>query len=318
MERLREQIGQVAATPLPVLLAGETGTGKEVAARALHVASGRAGPFVPVDCAALTASLIESELFGHAKGAFTGADQRRDGLVTAAERGTFFLDEVGELPLPAQTRLLRLLEAGTYRPVGHNEERRADIRVVAATWRDLRERVHAGAFREDLYHRLSVVVLTLPALRQRPEDLPELMQHFLKDACGTQREPPLLDPGARATLARWTWPGNVRELRNVARYLAAMVPGAVVRRRDLPEALLGSPPPVGHPGQLDEVRTDLSYKEARRHWLDQFQIRYVEALLDAHGGNVSAAARAADMDRSSIQRILKRARSPAEADDPSG
>jgi transcriptional regulator with AAA-type ATPase domain len=151
MQRLRARLHQVARTPLPVLLVGETGTGKEVAARVLHEASGRPGPFVPVDCGALSPSLVEAELFGYERGAFTGANQRREGLVRAAHRGTFFLDEIGELTLEAQTRLLRLLESGTYRPLGAEQELSADLRIVAATWRDLKERVDEGRFRRDLY-----------------------------------------------------------------------------------------------------------------------------------------------------------------------
>ncbi|HHO54196.1 MAG TPA: sigma-54-dependent Fis family transcriptional regulator [Deltaproteobacteria bacterium] len=314
METLRRRISQVAPTPLPVLLSGETGTGKEVAARTLHESSGRSGAFIPVDCAALSQSLVETELFGHERGAFTGAHQRREGLVHAARGGTFFLDEVGELPMETQTRLLRLLEQGTYRPVGDQLERRSDIRVVAASWRDLRQRVAEGAFREDLYHRLTIVELRLPALRERIGDIELLFEHFLNDACAGSRHPPDLEPEVRVHLRRWPWPGNVRELRNVASYVAAMTPGGRVRMEDLPPALLRPPPevssselPLGF--SSTEVRIDLPYMDARRLFLDDFQQRYVEAILEAHGGNVSAAARAAGMDRRSIQRIMKRARS---------
>jgi len=310
---LRKRISQAAATPLPVLLSGETGTGKEVAARLLHEQSGRRGSFVPVDCAALSHSLVETELFGHERGAFTGAHQRREGLIHAARGGTFFLDEVGELPLETQTRLLRLLEQGTYRPVGDQAERRSDIRVVAASWRDLRQRVAEGAFREDLYHRLTIVELRLPALRERVEDIELLFEHFVGMADTGGRLTPTLEAAVRVHLRRWPWPGNVRELRNVACYVAAMTPGGRVRMEDLPPALLRAPPevpdaymPVGL--SADAVRIDLPYMEARRLFLDDFQQRYVEAILEAHEGNVSAAARAAGMDRRSIQRIVKRAR----------
>jgi len=314
LARLRRRLVQVADKPLPVLLTGETGTGKEVCARTLHDLSGRPGPFIPVDCAALSSSLVETELFGHERGAFTGASTRREGLVYAARGGTFFLDEVGELPMQTQTRLLRLLEQGTYRPVGDQRERKADLRVVAATWRDLRQGVAEGTFREDLYHRLSIVELRLPSLRERLDDLDLLFDHFMAEASDRAgRMPPVLDPNVRVHLRRWPWPGNIRELRNVASYVAAMTPGGRVRMEDLPPTLLRPPPevPDARVGvaatTADDVRIDLPYMDARRLFLDDFQQRYVAAILEAHDGNVSAAARAAGMDRRSIQRILKRA-----------
>ncbi|MEZ4238511.1 MAG: sigma-54 dependent transcriptional regulator [Myxococcota bacterium] len=311
---LRKRVRQVAATPLPVLITGETGTGKEAVARTLFELSDRAdGPFVPVDCAALSNSLVETELFGHERGAFTGAAQRREGLVYAARGGVFFLDEVGELPLETQTRLLRLLEANTYRPVGDSAERTADIRVLAATWRDLRKAVAEGTFREDLYHRLTIVELRVPPLRERVADIDELFEHFLRDATPAGTLPPGIEPAVRVHLRRWPWPGNVRELRNVAQYVAAMTTGARVGMADLPPSLLRPPPelpdtalPMVFPAS--EIRIDLPYMEARRLFLDDFQQRYVEAMLEAHQGNVSAAARAAGMDRRSIQRIVKRGR----------
>ena len=315
MQRLRQRVEHVASTPLPVLVTGETGTGKEVVARLLHDASGRAGTFVPVDCAALSHTLIESELFGHERGAFTGASHRREGLVRTADGGTFFLDEIGELPLEMQTRLLRLLEQGTYRPVGAQEERQADIRVIAATWRDLRERVQEGAFRQDLFHRLTIIELDIPPLRERVEDVLVLLEHFMERAAAeNDREPPQLTASAQRTLLDWPWPGNVRELRNVANYITAMTRGDRVTTQDLPPTLMRPPPTLsgsrwkGVVG-LAEVRVDLPYMEARRLYLDDFQLRYVEAILEAHDGNVSAAARAAGMDRRSIQRIMARLKS---------
>lgn len=312
MVRLRQRIERVAATPLAVLIGGETGTGKEVVARQLHAMSGRTGPFVPVDCAALSPSLVEAELFGHERGAFTGANQRRDGLVAAARGGTFFLDEVGELPLEVQTRLLRLLEGATYRPVGSQDERRADIRVIAATWRNLEARVREGAFREDLYHRLTIVELITPPLRDRPEDIEELLVQFMEAEAGlTGRTPPRLEASVRAHLRRWPWPGNVRELKNVASYITSMTQGGRVTLADLPRNLHRASPEMPHASSEiafsgADLRIDLPYMEARRLWLDDFQQRYVEAVLDAHDGNVSAAARAAGMDRRSIQRIIGR------------
>jgi len=313
IESLRGRLRTIAPTPLPVLIRGETGTGKEVVARLLHERSGRTGPFIPIDCGSLTQSLVETELFGHERGAFTGANQRRDGLVSAARGGTFFLDEIGELPLVTQTRLLRLLENGTYRPVGSQDQRRADIRVVAATWRDLRERVAEGLFREDLYHRLTIVELVIPPLRDRTEDIGLLFDHFVGQFAGEGRRL-LLEASAKSHLESWPWPGNVRELRNAAQYVAAMAPGTRVRVEDLPPQLLLAPPQLparsSFTGAIaaNPVRTDLPYMEARRLFLDDFQLRYVESQLEACDGNVSAAARAAGMDRRSIQRILARAR----------
>ena len=312
---LRRRIRQVAPTPLPVLLTGDTGTGKEAAARSLHELSGRTGPFVAVDCAALSPTLVETELFGHERGAFTGAHQRRDGLVGAARGGTFFLDEIGELPPETQTRLLRLLEEGTYRPVGDPEERRADIRVVAATWRDLRHRVAEGSFRADLYHRLATVELELPSLRERVEDIDALFEVFLAEAAAESGHAvPDLSPAVRVHLRRWPWPGNVRELRNVASFVAAMTQRAEVQMTDLPPALQRPPPELPDAARFvfpsSQIRIDLPYMDARRAFLDDFQQRYVEAILAAHDGNVSAAARAAGMDRRSIQRIVGRSRAP--------
>lgn len=315
IQDVRRRLEQVAQVPLPVLLIGETGTGKEVAARCVHELSGRPGAFIPVDCAALSPTLVETELFGHERGAFTGASHQRDGLVHAAHRGTFFLDEIADLPAAVQTRLLRLLQEGTYRPVGANEERSADIRVIAATWKDLGEAVREGRFRQDLYHRLAVVELRLPPLRERPGDVDALLEHFLAiEQPSRRRRAPRLDAAARGHLRAWPWPGNVRELRNVASYLSAMVSSDRITIDHLPPQLLRAPPAVADGGSHAPigngmvVRTDLPYMEARRLWLDEFQRRYVSSLLEAHDGNVSAAARAAGMDRRSIQRILGRTR----------
>ena len=322
IQLLRSQVARTAPTPLPILVTGETGTGKEVVARLIHAQSGRTGPFVPVDCGALAPTLVETELFGHERGAFTGANTRRDGLVHAARGGTFFLDEVGELPLEAQTRLLRLLEAGTYRPVGGLEERRADIRVVAATWRDLTGAVERGTFRRDLFHRLAIVDLRLPPLRERGGDALVLLDTFLRDAArAARRTPPLLEPATRQLLERWRWPGNLRELKNLAQVLAALAPPRV-RPDDLPAPYRGGALPAQPPtaaGEALAIRADLPYLEARRLWLDAFQDRYVAAILDRHGGNISAAARASGMDRRSIQRARSRQFSPAsDADDEPG
>ncbi len=211
-----ERLRRIAPTPATVLLTGESGTGKEVAARALHRMSNRAaGSFVPVNCAAIAAELIESELFGHVKGAFTGAQQSREGLFYYARGGTLFLDEIGELPAAAQAKLLRVLEERRIRPVGSEQEIPVDVRVIAATNRDLKAEVAAQRFRQDLYYRLQVVEVTLPPLRERPEDLPLLIDHFMGQLAPYLDVPRLeLDGRTLARLAAYDWPGNVRELRN--------------------------------------------------------------------------------------------------------
>jgi len=217
MHVLCERLRRIAPTPATVLLTGESGTGKEVAARALHGMSSRAvGPFVPLNCAAIAAELIESELFGHVRGAYTGAQQSREGLFYYARGGTLFLDEVSELPLPAQAKLLRVLEERRIRPVGSEQEIPVDVRVVAATNRDLRAEVAAHRFRQDLYYRLQVVELNLPPLRERVEDIPALLEHFI-GLLAPYLGVPRLAPDARtlARMAAYDWPGNVRELKNL-------------------------------------------------------------------------------------------------------
>ncbi|MBX3685064.1 MAG: sigma 54-interacting transcriptional regulator, partial [Rhodocyclaceae bacterium] len=210
-------IKRVAPTPSTVLILGESGVGKEVAARALHQMSPRAGrPFVPVNCAAISAELIESELFGHTKGAFTGASENRNGLFFYANGGTLFLDEIGELPLPLQTKLLRVLEERRIRPIGSAKEVPVDVRVIAATNRDLRSEVVGGGFREDLFYRLEVLTIEIPPLRLRAGDIAVLAAHFNRLLSARLGLPPLaITPEVAARLAAYAWPGNVRELRNL-------------------------------------------------------------------------------------------------------
>ena len=214
MIKVCERLKRIAPTPATVLLSGESGTGKEVAARALHRMSLRAtGPFVPVNCAAISAELIESELFGHIKGAYTGAQQSREGLFYYARGGTLFLDEISELPPAAQAKLLRVLEERRIRPVGSEQEVAVDVRVIAATNRDLKTEVAAQRFRQDLYYRLQVLEVTLPPLRDRPEDIQLLVEHFMAQLTPNLGVPPLsLDPRTLARMADYDWPGNVREL----------------------------------------------------------------------------------------------------------
>src|SRR5574343_1518255 len=217
MQAACDRLKRIAPTPATLLLSGESGTGKEVAARAVHRMSQRAaGPFVPLNCAAIAAELIESELFGHVKGAYTGAQQSREGLFYYARGGTLFLDEISELPLAAQAKLLRALEERRIRPVGSEQEIAVDVRVIAATNRDLKAEVAAQRFRQDLYYRLQVLEITLPPLRERPEDIPPLVAHFMAQLTPALGVAPLqLDPRTAARLSDYDWPGNVRELRNL-------------------------------------------------------------------------------------------------------
>ena len=285
---------RAARSDATVLLAGETGTGKELAAHSLHDASPRAArPFVVVDCASIPGELLEAELFGHARGAFTGAVADRVGAFEAAHGGTIFLDEIGELPLGLQPKLLRVLEAREVKPVGERDYRSIDVRVVAATHRDLPTEVAAGRFRSDLYYRLAVIEVRMPALRDRRADLPHVVGALLDDLGATPEERArIAAPEALAELARHAWPGNIRELRNhVERVLAlGSAPLAVARAPDAAFDLA------------------LPLREARDQWNRELEKRYVTALLEAHGGNVSAAARAAGIDRSHLHRLIARSR----------
>jgi DNA-binding NtrC family response regulator len=286
---------RAAASQVTVLLEGETGTGKEGAAEAIHGESARRErPFLVVDCGAIPATLLERELFGHEKGAFTGADERAAGVFEAAHGGTVLLDEIGELPLELQPKLLRVLEQRQVRPLGATGHKSVDVRIIAATNRDLRALVNDGLFRSDLYFRLAVLTVRIPPLRNRPEDIPLLSQHMLGEL-GASREVAarLLAPDAMARMQRGAWPGNVRELRN---YLERCL-------------VLEQPLPTGESASAPEelaVDTTLSYSEAKRRVLDAFERRYLETLLGRHRGNVAQAARAAGMDRVYVYKLLQR------------
>jgi transcriptional regulator with GAF, ATPase, and Fis domain len=297
---------RIAPTDAAVLLEGETGTGKDVIARSIHQTSPRKDkPFVVVDCGAVSYSLIESELFGHERGAFTGAVAARQGAFELAGRGTVFLDEVGELPLDVQPKLLRVLESGEFRRVGGNRTLRAEARVVAATKRDLKAEVERGKFREDLYFRLAVVPIAVPPLRTRREDVPPLVDRFLDLA--KKRDPAAarisLSPATLSALTAHDWPGNVRELRNVldrAIYIATAGGENDVKLVDLPvTATTGA----GSPGNFDPEK---SYREVRETFEAEFERRYVSWLLGRHGDNISAAARAAKMDRKHLYDLARR------------
>ena len=298
---------RIAPTDASVLLEGETGTGKDVLARSVHDRSSRREePFVVVDCGAVSYNLIESELFGHERGAFTGAFAARQGAFELAGRGTLFLDEIGELPLDVQPKLLRVLESGDYRRVGSNRPQQNAARIIAATKRNLREEVARGKFREDLYFRLSVVPITVPPLRQRREDIPALVEHFLEVARqkgGGGGRPVTVSRETLAALSAHDWPGNVRELRNVldrAVYLATATGDSDLRLVDLPVS------PVAEGRLPVEFDPSQSYREARSAFEAEFELRYVRWLLGRHEGNISAAARQARMDRKYLSDLVKK------------
>ncbi len=306
---------RVAATDLTVLLEGETGTGKELAAEGLHDASGRAGQFVAINCGAIPRELLESELLGHEKGAFTGADRPRPGAFLSADRGTVFLDEVGELPLDMQAKLLRVLERREVKAVGADRARSVDVRVIAATNRSLAREVSAGRFRQDLYFRLAVVVVRIPPLRTRAGDVRMLAEH-IQDELARKRVaaglPPLarLDERAMAMLLRYDFPGNVRELRNVVERWAVL--GAVGQPGDPAAWGAGAAAPSGDrastPGgsDVDGALLSLPYHEAKDAWVERFERAYLTALLERCDGNVSKAAREAGVDRRHVQRMMGR------------
>ncbi|MEL6215458.1 MAG: sigma-54 dependent transcriptional regulator, partial [Pseudomonadota bacterium] len=237
---VRQLIDQVAPSAATVLVTGESGTGKEVVARLLHENSGRTGEFVAVNCGAIPQDLLESELFGHEKGAFTGASALRKGRFEQADHGTLFLDEIGDMPMAAQTRLLRVLQDGEYTTVGGRTPLQTDVRIVAATHRDLRQLIAQGLFREDLYYRLNVVPLRMPALRERLEDIPDLVTHFLRRGVKTGLPSRSLAPDAMHRLKRYDWPGNVRELENLVNRLMALNAHDVISEDIVAEALAPS------------------------------------------------------------------------------
>ncbi len=294
--RLMAQVERAAQSQAAVLLEGESGTGKEVLARALHTIGPRAAaPFEVVDCGALVPALVASELFGHEKGAFTGADRQHIGAFERAGAGTVFLDEIGELPLGLQSSLLGALERKKYRRVGGQKELPFAARILSATHRDLRAQINANAFRLDLFYRLAVVTLKVPPLRERPEDIPLLVEHFLRDAGHTGPRAALVSDQALASLSAQSWPGNVRELRNTIEALLAM--------GEMPE---GAPAaPINDADPFAAV-VGLPYKQARDAVLRAFESRYVPHVLERAEGNIAKAARDANMDRSHLMEMMKK------------
>ena len=290
------RIARIAKDDATVLVQGETGTGKELVAKTIHELSLRAAePFIVVDCGALPENLLESELFGHAKGSFTGAAQSRAGAFEYADRGTVFLDEIGELPLAMQPKLLRVLESRTVRRIGESNQRPVQIRIIAATHRDLRRMVNDGTFREDLYFRLAVLPIVVPPLRDRLEDIPDLVRSFLPDAGALQ-------PELLGELAKRPWLGNVRELRNfVAR--ARVLGAADALGDDGPTSSRAAPTSAE---SFPAIDTGESFREIRTRWLDHLEREYVKKLLATHQGNISAVGKAAGLDRTYIYRLIRK------------
>jgi DNA-binding NtrC family response regulator len=297
-----ETVRKVAETDLTVLVRGESGTGKELVAQALHQRSARrAKPFIAVNCAAISKELVESELFGHEKGAFTGADARRVGKFEAANGGTIFLDEIGDMAPETQAKVLRVLQEKSFEPVGGNRVVSVDVRVVAATHRDLEAEVKNGRFREDLYYRLKVVEMTLPPLRERLEDVPLLAERFIHAVAERLgRAPKHPSSEALARLTRHAWRGNVRELRNVIERAVVLASGPEITPADL--ALDGEELPAD---AATNIAIGVPFRDAKRITVESFERAYLMRALREHGGNVSRTAEAIGMVRQSLQQKIR-------------
>jgi DNA-binding NtrC family response regulator len=306
MARVFELIKKAARSEANILILGESGTGKELIARAIHANSPRAAqPFVPVDCASLPEHLLESELFGHEKGAFTDATRSKPGLFETAHRGTLFLDEIAELPFTLQSKLLRAIQERQIRRVGGTTQIDVDVRLVSATNRNLRESVTQRQFREELYYRVNVIAVELPPLRERAGDIRLLVHAFLK-RYGQERVI-RIDDEAMAALEAYRWPGNIRELQNVVERACALADGESVRRRDLPDYVLeGAALPDAAPPATLGAGAGRTLQEAREHWMQSLESAYLRDLLDRHGGNVSSAAKAAGIDRKTFHRLASK------------
>jgi DNA-binding NtrC family response regulator len=298
MAAVLEMVERVADTSATVLITGESGTGKDLIARAVHFSSPRHdGPFVPINCAAIPENLIESELFGYARGAFTDARQAKNGLFIAARSGTLFLDEVGEMPLALQSKLLRAIEDKKVRPLGATEEISLDVRIVAATNANLEKALENGRFRSDLYYRLAAVTLAVPPLRERPADVPLLIKYFLsRTSAEAGRPPPEIDSQAMAHLLRYAWPGNARELQNAIQRGVILARNNILTVNELPPKVAGLDVP--------QARI-LSEALDKRMSLDQLEHDYIHAVLDAVNGNKTEAANILRIDRKTLYRKLE-------------
>ena len=293
--QLKTQIAHIAPSRAPVLIQGETGSGKEIVARLLHALSPRvSGPFIAINCGAVSRELLESELFGHEKGSFTGAVAAKAGLIAASESGTLFLDELGEMSSPMQVSVLRFLDDGEYRPVGSTRTLQANVRIVGATNQDLTQLATAGRFRQDLLYRINTVTLMVPALRERTEDLPVLVEHILRTIRVPGAVERAIDPEAIQQLAGYHWPGNIRELRNVIERAVLLNPySSTIMRDDIARAL-----PVTQVTTTEEDVSRLSLEEIER--------RHIQRVLDASGGNKTQAARTLNIDYKTLLTKLKK------------
>ncbi len=302
MTKLRRSLERVAATDYTVLIQGESGTGKELAAKLIHNLSERRNKeMVTVNCPAIPGDLLESELFGHVRGAFTGAERNHQGLFERADKGTLLLDEIGDISASVQTKLLRVLQEQEIRPVGSNKSVRVDVRMVATTNQDLETKITQGQFREDLFYRLNVLKVNVPPLRERKEDIPLLVNAFLEQVCREMGLPELrMDPSALSYLSARDWQGNVRELLNFVRRLAVFCPG-----EEIELSLVHFLDDSGDQPQ-PEVGTIVPYKEAKARVVDEFTRTYVQELLRQTRGNISEAARMSGLERVSLQKIMRR------------
>lgn len=300
---------KAAPTDLPILIDGESGTGKELMAKVIHTnGKRRHGPFVSVNCGAIPENLLESELFGHKKGAFTGATRDRKGKFESANGGTIFLDEIGELPLIGQVKLLRVLQSQEIQRVGEDESIEIDARIVAATNRDLFQMVQDGTFREDLYYRLSIIQITLPALRERPDEIPLLLQYYSDEAAENLGSQPLrMTPELERLLLGYRYPGNIRELRNLVYRLSCLADG-VADVRNLPEMVRQQLGLNSEERMLESLGNlaDLSLSDLKKKASDQAEKEYLTRALRENGGNVAELARSIDMNRSYLQTMMKK------------
>ncbi|MBJ6726898.1 sigma-54-dependent transcriptional regulator [Geomesophilobacter sediminis] len=304
MVKLREQIRMVAPTNASVLITGENGTGKELVARSVHFHSQRREkPFIEINCAAIPEELIESELFGHERGAFTGAVAQKKGKFDQADGGTIFLDEIGDMSLKTQAKVLRILQERKFERVGGTRTIEVDVRVVAATNKLLEEEIKNGAFREDLFYRLNVVPFKVPSLRDRRDDIPLLVTYFLDTFCRREeRELKMIVPEALEALKRYDWPGNVRELKNIVERLVIMTPGGTITVNHLPDYLVNDAGSRdGNTGRLESVLELSSLREAR----EEFEKEFIIQKLEENDWNVSRTAEAIELERSNLHRKIK-------------
>ncbi|NWF93054.1 MAG: sigma-54-dependent Fis family transcriptional regulator [Syntrophaceae bacterium] len=303
IRRLVETIKIVAKTDLTVLITGETGTGKDLAARMIHALSHRSNkPFIPVNCPTIPETILESELFGYKKGAFTGAAQDKMGLFGTADGGTLLLDEIGDLPTMLQAKLLRVLEEKEIKPLGDTKTNKIDVRVIASTNQDLKEKIASHQFREDLYHRLNVVSISTPSLKEIAEDIPLIANHFLSFYCSEFNiaQKRFSEDTLRMFISR-RWTGNVRELQNEIKRAVIFSKGEMITPEDFQNETR-----LPYPEENADSLLKLTYKEARKNLLEKFNVQYIRDLLDKYSGNVSLAARMAGLERQSLQHLIKR------------